>query len=323
MKAIVQHKYGSSDVLSLEETDKPTPADDEVLVRVHAASIHKGDWHLMKGQPYLVRAMFGLRKPKNAVPGSDIAGTVEAVGKDATQHKPGDEVFGWATGGFAEYAVAPEDHFAPKPADLTFEQASALGTSTFTALHALRDQAKVQAGQTVLITGASGGVGTAAVQIAKAYGAEVTAVASTRNMEMLRSIGADHVIDYTQEDFTRNGQQYDVIIDTYGGGSLSGFRRALTKKGTYVLVGGASGRWLGMSRLVKTLATSPFVSQNLRAFISMANPEDLIVLQELAEAGKITPVIDKAYPLSETPAAMAQVGEGHAQGKTIINIVAQ
>jgi NADPH:quinone reductase-like Zn-dependent oxidoreductase len=323
MKAIVQHRYGSSDVLSLEEIDKPTPADDEVLVRVHAASIHKGDWHLMKGEPYPIRAISGLRKPRNAVLGSDIAGTIEAVGKDVAKHKPGDVVFGWCTGGFAEYAVAPADHFAPKPADLTFEQASAVGTSTFAALHALRDQAKVQAGQTVLVTGASGGVGTAAVRIAKSYGAEVTAVASTRNMEMLRSIGADHVIDYTQEDFTRNGQQYDVIIDAYGGGSLSGFRRALTKKGTYVLVGGASGRWLGMSRLVKTLATSPFVSQNLRAFISMANPEDLIVLQELAEAGKITPVIDKAYPLSETPAAMAQVGEGHAQGKTIINVIAE
>ncbi len=320
MKAIVQHKYGTSDVLALEEIDKPVAKDDEVLVRVRAASVHKGDWHLMKGEPYVIRMGFGLRKPKHSVPGTDIAGTVEAVGKDVTQFQPDDDVFGWGTGAFAEYATAPEDHFAPKPPELTFEQAAAVGTSTFTALHALRDQGKVQPGQKVLITGASGGVGTFAVQIAKSFDAEVTGVCSTRNVEMVRSIGADHVIDYTTDDFTQGGRRFDLIIDTYGGGSLSGFRRVLTRKGTYVLVGGPSGRWFGLGRLIRTVVTSPFVSQRLRGFISMPNHEDLVVIRELAEAGKITPVIDRTYALGETPQAMTHVGEGHTQGKTVITV---
>jgi NADPH:quinone reductase-like Zn-dependent oxidoreductase len=322
MKAIVQHKYGSSEVLELAEIDKPVAKEGEVLVRVHAASVHKGDWHLMKGEPYPIRAISGLRKPKNPVPGTDIAGTVEAVGKDVTKFAPGDEVFGWCTGGFAEYAAAAKNNFVPKPSNVTFGQAAAVGTSTFAALHALRDQGKVQSGQKVLITGASGGVGTFAVQIAKSYGAEVTDVCSTRNVDMVRSIGADHVIDYTKEDFTRNGQQYDLIIDTYGSGSLAGFKRALTPKGTYVLVGGATGRWLGLGRTgtIKTVVSSPFASQDLRAFLSTPKHEDLVTIGELVEAGKITPVIDKTYPLSETPKALRKIGEGHVQGKSIISV---
>ena len=240
MKAIVQDRYGSPDVLELRDIDKPVVKDDEVLVRVHAASVHVGDLVLVRGVPYIARMAVGLRKPKNRVPGTDIAGTVEAVGKNVTQVRPGDEVFGWCTGAFAEYACAGEDHFVPKPANLTFEQAAAVPTSASTALQALRDQGKVQPGQKVLINGASGGVGTFAVQIAKAFGAEVTGVCSTRNVDMVRSIGADHVIDYTQEDFTQSGQRYDLILDNVGNRSLSDCRRALPPRGTYVLVGGSS-----------------------------------------------------------------------------------
>ena len=320
MKAIVQYKYGSPDVLELKEIDKPVVKDDDVLVRVHAAAVNIGDWHLMRGVPYVVRMLVGLLKPKNSVPGMDIAGKVEAVGKNVKQLQPGDEVFGWCTGAFAEYACAGEDHFVPKPANLTFEQASAVGVSASTALQLLRDQGKVQPGQKVLINGASGGVGTFAVQIAKSFGAEVTGVCSTRNMDMVRSIGADQVIDYTQEDFAQSGQRYDLILDVFGNRSLSDCRRALTPQGTYVLVGGSIGRWFGLARSIKVLLLSPFVRQRLRTFISTNNKEDLVVLKELIEAGKVTPVIDRTYPLSETPEAIGYVGEGHARGKVVITV---
>jgi len=322
MKAIVYYKYGAPvDVLKLQDIDKPLIKDDEVLVRVQAASIHAGDWLMMRGQPYIARPAFGLLKPKDPVAGTDVAGHVEAVGKNVKQLQPGDEVFGWCKGAFAEYACAGEDQFVLKPANLTFEQAAAVPTSAFTALQALRDPGKVQPGQKVLIIGASGGVGTFAVQIAKAFGAEVTGMCSTRNVDMVRSIGADHVIDYTQEDLTKSGERYDLILDMAGNRSLSEHRRALSPKGSLVLVGGRGGPWLmGMGRTIKALMLSPFVSQKMPFFISLSNKEDLAVLKELIEAGKITPVIDKTYPLSETPDAVRHVDEGHTQGKTVITV---
>ena len=322
MKAIVQKKFGSpDDVLELQEIDKPVVKDDEVLVRVHAASIHIGDSYGMRGVPYLLRPVFSLSRAKNRVPGTDIAGTVEAVGKSVTQLRPGDEVFGWCKGAFAEYVSVSEDALALKPANLTFEQAGAVGVSAFTALQALRDQGKVQPGQRVLITGASGGVGTFAVQIAKSLGVEVTGVCSTRNVDMVRSIGADQVIDYTQEDFTRNGQRYDLILDNVGNHSLSDTRRPLTPTGTLLANGAAVSGWVGgLGRPAKAFVLSLFVRQQGRPFVSLPNKEDLATLKELAEAGKVTPVIDRTYPLSETHEAMAHVGEGHAQGTTIITV---
>ncbi len=322
MKAIVQKKFGSpDDVLELQEIDKPVVKDDEVLVRVHAASIHIGDSYGMRGVPYLLRPVFSLSRAKNRVPGTDIAGTVEAVGKSVTQLRPGDEVFGWCKGAFAEYVSVSEDALALKPANLTFEQAGAVGVSAFTALQALRDQGKVQPGQRVLITGASGGVGTFAVQIAKSFGAEVTGVCSTRNVDMVRSIGADQVIDYTQEDFTRNGQHYNLILDNVGNHSLADTRAALTPNGTLLANGAPVSGWVGgLGRPAKAFVLSLFVRQQGRPFVSLPNKEDLATLKELAEAGKVTPVIDRTYPLSETHEAMAHVGEGHAQGTTIITV---
>jgi NADPH:quinone reductase-like Zn-dependent oxidoreductase len=324
MKAIVQYKYGSpDDVLELQEIDKPVVKDDEVLVRVHAASVHIGDWLLMRGVPYIMRMASGLRKPKNSVPGMDIAGKVEAVGKNVKQLQPGDEVFGWCTGAFAEYACAGEDNFVPKPANLTFEQAAAVGTSAFTALQALRDQGQVQPGQKILINGASGGVGTFAVQIAKSLGAEVTGVCSTRNVDMVRSIGADRVIDYTREDFTRSGQRYDLILDNVANYSLSEFRCALTPQGTLLPNGGghSSSGWIRpLDSVIKALVLSLFVRQQGRPFLSLPNKEDLATLKDLVEAGQVTPVIDRTYPLSETPEAIGHVGEGHAQGKVVITV---
>jgi NADPH:quinone reductase-like Zn-dependent oxidoreductase len=322
MKAIVQKKFGSpDDVLELQEIDKPVVKDDEVLVRVHAASIHIGDSYGMRGVPYLLRPVFSLSRAKNRVPGTDIAGTVEAVGKSVTQLRPGDEVFGWCKGAFAEYVSVSEDALALKPANLTFEQAGAVGVSAFAALQALRDQGKVQPGQRVLITGASGGVGTFAVQIAKSFGAEVTGVCSTRNVDMVRSIGADQVIDYTQEDFTRNGQHYDLILDNVGNHSLADTRAALTPNGTLLANGAPVSGWVGgLGRPAKAFVLSLFVRQQGRPFVSLPNKEDLATLKELAEAGKVTPVIDRTYPLSETHEAMAHVGEGHAQGTTIITV---
>jgi NADPH:quinone reductase-like Zn-dependent oxidoreductase len=319
MKAIVQDHYGSPDVLELREIDKPEVGDDEVLVRVHAASVHVGDWVVMHGVPLVMRMATGLRKPKNAVPGTDVAGTVEAVGKDVQRLRPGDEVFGWCTGAFAEYACAREDHFVPKPANLTFEQAAAVGVSASTALQLLRDQGKVQPGQKVLINGASGGVGTFAVQIAKAFGAEVTGVCSAGKVEMVRSIGADHVIDYTKEDFTKGGPRYDFILDNVGNHSPSDTRRALTPNGTLQPNGGGhSGGAMGP--VIKALVASLFVRQQRRPSVKFQNHADLVALKDLIEAGKVTPVIDGTYPLRETPKAIGHVGEGHARGTVVITM---
>jgi 2-desacetyl-2-hydroxyethyl bacteriochlorophyllide A dehydrogenase len=321
MKAIVQDKYGApQDVLELQETDKPTIGDDNVLVRVHAAGVHIGDWLTINGLPYLIRLMgFGLTKPKNSVPGMEFAGHVEAVGNNVGKLQPGDEVFGWCEGAFAEYVSVSQDALVPKPANVTFEQAAAVPISGFTALQAVRDQGKVESGQQVLVIGASGGVGTYAVQIAKSFGAEVTGVCSTRNVDMVRSIGADHVIDYAQEDIAQSGQRYDVILDMAGNRSLSDLRGALTPKGTLVIVGGSGGRWLmGFGRTLRAVALSPFVSQNLRQFMSAENREDLVALKELIESGEVTPVIDRTYPLSEAAEAVGHVGERHTRGKTVI-----
>jgi NADPH:quinone reductase-like Zn-dependent oxidoreductase len=321
MKAIVQDKYGApQDVLELQETDKPTIGDDNVLVRVHAAGVHIGDWLTINGLPYLIRLMgFGLTKPKNSVPGMEFAGHVEAVGNNVGKLQPGDEVFGWCEGAFAEYVSVSQDALVPKPANVTFEQAAAVPISGFTALQAVRDQGKVESGQQVLVIGASGGVGTYAVQIAKSFGAEVTGVCSTRNVDMVRSIGADHVIDYAQEDIAQSGQRYDVILDMAGNRSLSDLRGALTPKGTLVIVGGSGGRWLmGFGRTLRAVALSPFVSQNLRQFMSTENREDLVALKELIESGEVTPVIDRTYALSEAAEAVGHVGERHTRGKTVI-----
>jgi NADPH:quinone reductase-like Zn-dependent oxidoreductase len=319
MKAIVQDRYGSEESLQLDDVERPSIGDDEVLVRVHAASVHVGDWILMTGVPQFMRLATGLRKPKNRVPGTDIAGTVEAVGKDVTKHRPGDEVFGWCTGAFAEYACASENQFAAKPANLTFEQAAAVGVSATTALQLLRDEGKVEPGQKVLINGASGGVGTFAIQIAKAFGAEVTAVCSTRNVDMVRSIGADHVIDYTREDFTKGGPHYDFILDNVGNHSLSETRRALTPHGRLLPNGGGhSGGALG--NLIKAHLSAFFVRQQARPAIKFQNPADLIALQTLVEAGKVVPVLDATYALLDTPRAVGQVGAGHARGTVVITV---
>jgi NADPH:quinone reductase-like Zn-dependent oxidoreductase len=319
MRAIVQDKYGSPGVLELRVIDKPVIKDDEVLVRVRAAAVNIGDWHLLRGVPYVMRAVFGLRRPRRAVPGLDIAGQVEAVGRGVKQLRPGDEVFGWCRGAFAEYARAAESNLLLKPANLTFEQSAAVGDSAFTALAAVRDQGKVQPGHRVLINGASGGVGTFAVQIAKSFGAEVTGVCSTRNVDLVRSIGADHVIDYTKEDFTQSEQRYDVMLDLIGSRSLSECRRALTRRGSYVLVGVRDlGRWFGLARQIKVLVLSPFVRQRMRVFVVRHNREDLAVLKELVEAEKVAPVIARRYELPEVPEALRQQGEGHTQGKIVI-----
>ena len=319
MKAIVQSRYGSPDLLRLEEIAKPVVKDDEVLVRVHAAAVNIGDWHLLRGVPYVMRLMFGLRAPRRRTPGLDIAGQVEAVGGNVKQLRAGDEVFGWCKGAFAEYACTAENNLLPKPTNLTLEQAAAVGDSALTALAAVRDQGKVRPGQRVLINGASGGVGTFAVQIAKSFGANVTAVCSTRNIDLVRSLGADHVIDYTNEDFTQSAERYDVMLDLVGNRSLSDCRRALTPRGTYVLVGVKDmGRWFGLDRQFKALLLSPAVSQRMRVFVARHNKDDLAVLKELVETGKVAPVIDRHYPLSDTPDALRYQGEGHAHGKIVI-----
>ena len=322
MKAVVQTKFGSArEVLKLEEIETPTPGKGEVLVKVHAASIHIGDYYTIAGLPYVMRPAFSAMRAKNRVPGMDLAGTVEAVGDEVTGFHPGSEVFGSYKGAFAEYACFPERSLALKPENLDFEQASTLGVSALTALQALRDQGKVQPGQKVLITGASGGVGTFAVQIAKALGAEVTGVCSTRNMEMVRAIGADHVIDYTQEDFTKGDRRYDFIFDNVRSGSLSETRRALSATGTLLANGAAVGGWFGgLADPIVALASSLFVRGQCRPFVSTCNPEDLAALKEFAGAGKLTPVLDKSYRLDAAPEAVAHVGEGHAQGKTVLTM---
>jgi NADPH:quinone reductase-like Zn-dependent oxidoreductase len=323
MKAIVRDTYGPPDVLELRDIDKPGIEDDEVLVRVRAAGVGRDVWHVMAGLPYPIRlAGYGLRAPNNPVIGSDVAGVVEAHGKNVTRFKPGDEVFGIGKGSFAEYVCAREDKLAPKPANLTFEQAAVVAISGSTALQGLRDHGKVRQGQEVLVIGASGGVGTFAVQLAKAFGAHITGVCSTAKVEMVRSIGADHVIDYTKEDFAKSEHRYDLILDIGGNSSLARLRHALNPKGTLVITGGETdGRWLGgTDRQVRAMLLSPFVGQKLGTFVNKENHEDMIALKELIEDGKVTPVIDRMYPLDKVPEAIRYLAEGHARGKVVISV---
>ena len=321
MQAIIHSRYGPPDALELQDVERPSVTEDGVLVRVQAAAVGKGDWLTVQGLPYVARLRYGLPKPKHPVPGFDVAGQVEAVGTNATRLQPGDEVFGWCDGSFAEYASVPEGQLALKPTNLTFEQAAAVPISGFAALQALRDTGGVQPGQQVVIIGASGGVGSFAVQLAKAYGAKVTGVCGTRSVDMVRSIGADHIIDYTQQDFTRTGQRYDLILEMARNRSLADLRRALTPKGTLVLVGGSGGKWfMGTGRTLRAVVLSLFVRQRLRSFFSKPRGEDLVVLKELIEAGKLTPVIDRTFALSETPEAISYVGERSTQGKTVITV---
>lgn len=321
IKAIVQDRYGSPDVLRLKDIDKPVPEDNEVLVRVRAAAVNIGNWHVLRGIPYAMRPAVGLFKPKHEIPGLDLAGQVEAVGGSVKQFEPDDEVFGWCNGAFAEYACAEENNLLAKPSNLTLEQAAAVGDSAFTALNAVRDQGMVQPGQRVVINGASGGVGTFAVQIAKSFGADVTGVCSTKNVEMVRSIGANRVIDYTKEDFAQADQRYDVMLDLVGNRSLSDCMGTLSRQGTYVLVGVSDmDRWFGLARQIKALSLSPFVRQRVRVFLVRHNRADLAVLKELVEAGKVTPVIDRRYPLRDVPEALRYQGEGHSRGKIVITV---
>jgi NADPH:quinone reductase-like Zn-dependent oxidoreductase len=321
MRAIVQRGYGPlRDVLQLQEVEPPVPGPDEVVVRVHAASIHIGDCHAIRGVPYLFRPIYGLRTPKEPIPGTDLAGTVEAVGPGVSELRPGDAVFGWGKGAFAELARAKAGEVLPKPADLTFEEASTVGVSAVTALQALRDHGKVVPGQRVLINGASGGVGTFAVQIAKALGAEVTGVCSTRNVDLVRSLGADHVIDYTQEDFTEGGPRYDLILDNVGNHSLAATRRALTPGGTLLSNGvpGVGGWVGGLSHVLKATLVSMLVRQQGRPFVSVNTRANLIAVKELIEAGKVRPAVGRRFPLDQAPEAIEHVAAGHAQGTTVI-----
>jgi len=323
MKAIVYEKYGPPDVLQLKEVEKPTPKDDEVLIKVHAASANPLDWHLMRGKPFLVHLTEGLLKPKKKILGADVAGQVEEVGRNVKQFQPGDEVFGGSfnLGAFAEYVCVPEDGAVLKPGSVTFEEAAAVPVAALTAVQGLRDKGQIQSGQKVLINGASGGVGTFAVQIAKSFGAEVTGVCSTRNLDMVRSIGADHVIDYTQEDFTKNGQTYDLIYCAVGNRSAADYKRALNPNGICVVAGFTTmshmlfqvlflGGWVSMTGSKKIGAMGTVTP----------NKEDLVVIKELLETGKVVPVIDRRYPLSETTEAIRYLEEGHAQGKVVIAV---
>jgi NADPH:quinone reductase-like Zn-dependent oxidoreductase len=325
MQAIVQDHYGPPDVLELRDIDKPEIGDDEVLVRVRAGGVDRGVWHLMTGLPYFLRLIIpelGRRRPKNPVRGSDVAGVVEAAGKDVTRFKPGDEVFGIGMGSYAEYTRVLESKLAPKPANLTFEQAAVVPISGLTALQAVRDSGRVQSGQRVLIIGASGGVGTFAVQIAKSLGAEVTGVCSTTKVDLVRSLGADHVIDYTKEDFAERAPFYDVILDTGGHSSLSHLRRALAPQGTVVIVGAETeGKWFGgFDRSIRAMVLSRFVGQTLIAFINSENAEDLIAIKELIEAGKVTPTVDRTFSLTEVPKAIGYLVDGHARGKVAVTV---
>jgi NADPH:quinone reductase-like Zn-dependent oxidoreductase len=322
MKAVVYYNYGSPDVLKCEEIEKPTAGDNEVLINVCAASVNPLDWHLMRGTPYFLRMVAGLRKPKDRRLGVDVAGQVEAVGRNVTQFKPGDEVFGACHGALAEYACAPESAVVMKPANVTFEQAASVPVAAFTALQGLRDKGHIQPDQKVLINGAAGGVGTLAVQIAKSFGADVSGVCSTRNVDMVRSLGADCVIDYTQEDFTKSGQRYDLIFDCVGNHSLSACKRILTPKGTYIGVGGSAGRWMIVPLVHAIAATmlSRFMSQKFVMFIARSSKDDLTIMHELMRAGKVTPVIDKRYSLREVPQAIRYLEEGHARGKVVITL---
>ena len=321
MKAIVYHNYGSPAVLRCEEIEKPAAGDEEVLVKVRAAAANPLDWHLMRGEPFPIRIMGGLSKPKDARLGVDVAGQVAAVGAKVTQFKPGDEVFGSCNGSFAEYACTLEKGLVMKPTNVTFEQAASAPVAAFTALQGLRDKGRLQPEQKVLINGAAGGVGTFAVQIAKSLGADVTGVCSSRNVEMVQSLGADQVIDYTQEDFTRGGQRYDLIFDCVGNHSLLACRRAMKSKGMYIMVGAPSGRWIApFDRLIRAIFLSLFVSQKFVMLLSQASKEDLIIISDMLQAGKVTPVIDKRYSLSEVPEAIGYLEEGHARGKVVITL---
>ena len=337
MKAIVYHHYGSPDVLKCEEIEKPTAGDNEVLIKVRAASVNPLDGGVMKGRPYIARILYGLRKPKDTRPGVDVAGQVEAVGRNVTLFKPGDEVFGvcisdpqasgvkvWVhhQGAFAEYVCAPESTLVLKPPNVTFEQAAAAPVAAFTALQGLRDKRHIQPGQKVLINGAAGGVGTFAVQIAKSFGAHVTGVCSTRNVDMVRSIGADRVIDYMREDFTKSGRSYDLLLDLIGNRSLSACRRVVNPTGILLLAGGPGSRWIIglMARPIKALVLSPFVSQKLVMFLARPNKDDLTVMHELMKAGKVTAVIDRRYKLSEVPEAIRYLERKHARGKVVITL---
>jgi NADPH:quinone reductase-like Zn-dependent oxidoreductase len=316
MKAIVQNGYGSPDVLTLKEVAKPAIKDDQVLVRVHANSINAGDYFTMRGSPWLVRTSVGFPRPKDYILGWDMAGRVEAVGSAVTQFQPGDAVYGAVNGAFAEYVVAAAGRLALKPANLSFEQAAAVPTAGLTALQGLRDEGKVQPGQTVLINGAAGGVGTFAVQIGKALGAEVTGVCSTRNVELVRSLGADHVVDYTQEDFTRSGRRYDLILDNAASHSFGDLKRALTPAGV-ILPNSGHG---GMRYVIASFALAPFMRQLGRMYVVQLSSANLKDLAELIEAGKVTPVIDRTYAFAEIPAALGYAVQGHVRGKVVITV---
>ncbi len=322
MRAVAHDTYGSPEQLEVREIAMPTVGDRDVLVRVHAAALHIGDVFGVRGTPFAMRAVSGWLKPKRGVPGFDLAGRVEAVGKDVTHVRPGDEVFGACFNGTcAEYVCATQDELAPKPSGLSFEQAAAIPTSAIAALAGLRDAAKLQPGQSVLINGAAGGIGTFAVQIAKALGAEVTGVCSTNNVELVRSLGADHVIDYTREDFTRGDARYDVVLDNVENRSLAEVRRAVAPRGTLLLNSGRGTNGLGtMVRLLKPLVLSPFVRQNLRRYLSRTNRADLLVLKQWIDAGQLAPVIDRVVSLSETGAALRHIEEGHARGKVVVAV---
>jgi NADPH:quinone reductase-like Zn-dependent oxidoreductase len=323
MKAIVYTQYGAPlDVLHFKEVEKPTPGDNEVLIKVHAASVNAAEWRIVRADPFLARFATGLLKPKHTIPGADVAGRVEAVGRSVTLFRPGDEVFGdlsacgW--GAFAEYVCADENALALKPANMTFEQAAAVPLAAVTALQGLRDKGQIKAGQKVLINGASGGVGTFAVQIAKAFGAEVTAVCSTTKVDMVRSLGADRVIDYTQEDFTKNGHRYDLILAANGNRSISDYKRALAPKGTYVMTGGS------MAQLTQAMLQGPWISmtgsKKMGHLPAKPNKKDLAFVKELLEAGKVVPVIERRYTLAEVPEAIRYLEEGHARGKVVITV---
>jgi NADPH:quinone reductase-like Zn-dependent oxidoreductase len=322
MKAIAYHEYGSADVLKCEEIEKPVPKDDEVLIKVRAASVNPLDWRLMKGKPSILRIFFGLRKPRFGRPGVDAAGEVEAVGSNVTQFKPGDEVFGACRGAFAEYACTAASKLVTKPVNVTFEQAASVNVAGLTALQGLRDHGKIQPGSKVLINGAAGGVGTFAVQIAKSFGADVTGVCSTRNIDMVRSIGADEVIDYTQNDFTTSSQRYDLILDCVGNHSFSACRRVLNRDGRFVGVGAPHDpSMMGLlAEMIKTLLLSVFGKQKAVIFIAKSSQDDLTLLGELIATGKLKPVIDRRYGLIDAPDAVRYVEEGHARGKVIITL---
>jgi NADPH:quinone reductase-like Zn-dependent oxidoreductase len=322
MQAIVQDQYGPPDVLKLRDIDKPAVGEREVLVRVRAAGVNPADWAIMSGLPYIARPVYGLPKPKARVRGTDVSGIVEAIGAGVTRFRPGDEVFGASTGSYAEYAAASEDALALMPTNLTFEEAAAVPMAGLVALQAIRDHGKVRAGQNVLVNGASGGIGTFAVQIAKSLGAHVTGVTSTGNVELVRSLGADHVIDYTREDFTKSGRQYDLILDNVSNHSLADLRRVLTSTGTLIPNGGRfDKRWLASGGLLVHAALAfRFGSQRLGNFLMATKHEDLIALKELIEAGAVRPVVDRVYPLSETSLAMGHVAAGHVRGKVAITV---